>query len=170
VVLPSSISWNRPTILRRRGGRTHIAPPALLHHSPRRDRRGRLAAVPSLYGKRPRGCHNSGTATWATLCWEPGPRGRWSCWRGAVRNTGPSTYERTQEPMSALRASTQTPRRKGDQRSRRSCRVLRGPTRSTTKNACGRQVLRPSVGQACAWGKTRPIWIQLPARPSDHAP
>src|SRR5215218_8945529 len=26
VVLPSSISWNRPTILRRRGGRTHIRP------------------------------------------------------------------------------------------------------------------------------------------------
>jgi hypothetical protein len=25
-VLPSSISWNRPTILRRRGGRTHIRP------------------------------------------------------------------------------------------------------------------------------------------------
>ncbi|HET7519765.1 MAG TPA: hypothetical protein VFN05_19150, partial [Actinomycetes bacterium] len=26
------------TILRRCGGRTHIGPPALLHHSPRRDR------------------------------------------------------------------------------------------------------------------------------------
>jgi hypothetical protein len=26
VVLPSSVSWNRPTILRRRGGRTHIQP------------------------------------------------------------------------------------------------------------------------------------------------
>src|SRR5919108_5132170 len=40
VVILSSLCGNRPTILRRRGGRTHnqqFNQPALLHHSPRRD-------------------------------------------------------------------------------------------------------------------------------------
>jgi hypothetical protein len=39
VVILSSFCGNRPTILRRRGGRTHIRPARLLHHYPRRDRR-----------------------------------------------------------------------------------------------------------------------------------
>jgi hypothetical protein len=46
VVVGSSISWNRPTILSRRGGRTHIRSAALLHHSPRLDREAKLALEP----------------------------------------------------------------------------------------------------------------------------
>jgi hypothetical protein len=49
-------------------------------------------------------------------------------WRGAVRRTGPSTYQRTQGPLSALRTTTRTPRpQSGEASGRGACR--RGPHR-----------------------------------------
>jgi hypothetical protein len=74
-----------------------------------------------------------------------------------VRSTGPSTYERTQGPLSALRVSEQAPR------PRRSAQAVEAlvscsarPNAQPTKNAPG-----PS---GVTWGKTRPILGYSPSR------
>jgi transposase len=61
VVLPSSISWNRPTILRRRGGRTHIRPRpcyTTLRDSTLEPLWVQVAALlPTRHDTHPLGCH-----------------------------------------------------------------------------------------------------------------